>query len=381
VKGLGKGAGGARADRGGAPRARRVRSGTLLASPCVSIVVDNHNYERFLAHAIDSALAQTYPAVEVVVVDDASTDGSRDVIARYGDRVVPVLLARNRGQGGAFNAGFAACHGDVILFLDADDWLYPGAAARAVSAFAPGVSQVQFRLQIVDGEDRPVDLLPAPEVAFDSGDVVPLLLSRGRYESTVTSGNAFARATLAAILPVPEESFRMSADGYLVTAAPFEGRVASIEEPLGAYKKHGANLWASSSVEGLAEQFRRSIAHDAERLAAIGHRARVKGLTLRPEPGNRDPVHLTSRLGSLVLEPARHPVSSDTRLALGLRGAWASRSARLPLARRLLLAAWFVALGIAPRRWASTFLSWRLVPGSRPPVLRSSMARLRALLR
>src|SRR5439155_27325938 len=134
---------------------------------------------------IDSALDQSYPAIEVVVVDDASRDNSRDVIQSYGARVVPVLLEDNAGQGAAFNAGFRACHGDVVLFLDADDWLYPHAVARVVAAFDPGVAQVQFRLHLLDGDGRQLDVLPAPEVRFDDGDVVPILLSRRRSENIV----------------------------------------------------------------------------------------------------------------------------------------------------------------------------------------------------
>ena len=68
---------------------------TILASvprPLVSIVVNNYNYGRYLGRSIESALAQTYPRTEVVAVDDASTDGSREVIRRY-PRVVPVFKA------------------------------------------------------------------------------------------------------------------------------------------------------------------------------------------------------------------------------------------------------------------------------------------------
>jgi hypothetical protein len=78
---------------------------------------------------------------------------------------------------------------DFIAEL-ADDWLYPHAVARVVAALAPGVAQVQFRLHLVDGDGREIDLLPPPEVKFDDGDVAPILLRRGRYENTVTSGNA-----------------------------------------------------------------------------------------------------------------------------------------------------------------------------------------------
>src|SRR6188768_2225570 len=103
--------------------------------PLVSIVIDNYNYARFLRAAVDSALAQAYPRVEVVVVDDGSTDDSREVIARYGDRISAVFKP-NGGQASAFNAGFAASHGDLVLFLDSDDVLLPSAVAAAADVFA-----------------------------------------------------------------------------------------------------------------------------------------------------------------------------------------------------------------------------------------------------
>src|ERR1700678_1998229 len=168
-----------------------------MNAPRASIVITNYNYGRFVARCIDSALAQSYPDTEVVVVDDASQDHFREIIQSYGKRAVPVLQERNGGQGAAFDAGFRACQGDVVLFLDADDWLYPHAVARVVAALSPGVAQVPFRLHLVDRDGRQIDLLPPPEVEFDDGDVVPTLLSRGRYENTVTSGNAFARTTLS----------------------------------------------------------------------------------------------------------------------------------------------------------------------------------------
>ena len=96
--------------------------------PRVSIVVNNFNYERYVGEAIDSALAQDHDDVEVVVVDDGSTDGSPEVIASYAERIVPVLKS-NGGQGSAFNAGFAAATGAAVIFLDADDRLAPQAGA------------------------------------------------------------------------------------------------------------------------------------------------------------------------------------------------------------------------------------------------------------
>ncbi len=76
------------------------------SKPLVSILINNYNYGRFLSKAIDSALNQEYQNIEVIVVDDGSTDDSRKIIESYGERIKPVLK-ENGGQASAFNAGFS----------------------------------------------------------------------------------------------------------------------------------------------------------------------------------------------------------------------------------------------------------------------------------
>lgn len=333
----------------------------------VSIVIANYNYARFLARSIDSALAQDHPAVEVVVVDDASTDQSAGVIRRYGARVVACLKEANGGHGAAFNAGFAASSGQIVFFLDADDYLYPEAVSTVVAAWDSGISQAQFRLHLVDDSRRIMDTYPPPELSFDGGDVRPLLLRCGRYRTTVTSGLAFDRRTLETILPMPETKFRQGADGYLATLAPVYGSVTSIDACLGAYCQHGANH--SDFADRLAERARWRVEHDFHRLEALaGHAA---GLRLDPprDVCRNDPVHLEERLASLCAERARHPVPDDTRIGLGTAGAVASLGMNGSLRRRLFLAAWFVAVGVLPRGLARNVLSWKLVASSRPAVL------------
>jgi glycosyltransferase involved in cell wall biosynthesis len=115
-----------------------------MIEPFVSIFINNYNYARFLPRSIESALPQTWRRLEVLAVDDASTDGSQEIIARYAGRVVPVLQAANGGQGAAINAGIRVSRGDVVMLLDADDWLYPEAASRVAAAFGPGVGKVRI---------------------------------------------------------------------------------------------------------------------------------------------------------------------------------------------------------------------------------------------
>jgi len=348
--------------------------------PLVSIVINNFNYARYLGQSIESALAQTHPRTEVVVVDDLSTDDSRSIIRRYGDRIAPVLPERNGGQAAAMNAGFAASRGEVIFFLDSDDYLYPYAVERVLSLWKPGISKLQFRLDLVNREGEKLDLFPPPEVRLDSGDVVPLLLAAGRYETTVTTGNAFARGVLERILPIPETDFRIAADGYLVTVAPLFGPVQSFDEPLGAYRQHGENAWAPGTT-GLGERLRKALVHDGRRYAALREKARTLDLEVAGSPGLRDHSHLATRLSSLCIDPGLHPHQDDSRLGLALRGALSARGARLPVKRRAVLAAWFVALGILPRAVAAKAAAWRIMPGSRPPAVDRVLKAVRRLVR
>lgn len=98
----------------------------MAVSPLVSIIINNYNYGRFLQESIRSALGQDYEKVEVIVVDDGSTDNSRQIIESKGNTITAVLKP-NGGQASAYNAGFKVCHGELVIFLDSDDTLFPEA--------------------------------------------------------------------------------------------------------------------------------------------------------------------------------------------------------------------------------------------------------------
>ena len=87
----------------------------------LSIVVSSYNYGRYLRRAIDSALDQAWSPLQVIVVDDGSTDGSRAIIESYGDRI-ETLFQKNQGQIASCTAGLGLCEHDVVIFLDSDDF-------------------------------------------------------------------------------------------------------------------------------------------------------------------------------------------------------------------------------------------------------------------
>ncbi|BAU42659.1 glycosyltransferase family 2 protein [Leptolyngbya sp. O-77] len=332
----------------------------------VSIIINNYNYARFLGQAIDSSLNQTYSEIEVIVVDDGSQDGSREIILGYGDRIVPVLKP-NGGQASAMNAGFRVSKGEIIVFLDADDYFFPHAVDTIVSQWMPGIAQMQARLESRDAEGNYIDLYPAPEIAFNTGDVTPLLLTKGRYNTTVTSGTSFSRMVLEKILPIPEADFRISADGYLVSVSPFYGQVFAIETPIGVRRKHGENLWAASSQEIDVSRFRKSLQHDRLRYQAIAGTAKGVGRSLDGDPGLKDTLHLTDRLVSLKVDPRGHLYPTDSCMMLAWKGFWAVwKYSTYSRKRKLILSLWFLWVGYLPVALAKPAIAWFLLGKSRP---------------
>jgi len=103
----------------------------------LSILIDTYNHKRLIETAINSVLEQDFPATqrEVIVVDDGSTDGTPEIVRRYGPQV-RLITKKNGGQASAFNAGIPECRGEVIVFLDGDDWWAPGKLRKIAHAFA-----------------------------------------------------------------------------------------------------------------------------------------------------------------------------------------------------------------------------------------------------
>ncbi|HEY9612926.1 glycosyltransferase family 2 protein, partial [Allocoleopsis sp.] len=181
----------------------------MLNSPLVSILINNYNYGHFLPEAIVSALNQTYSNVEVIVVDDGSTDNSQEIIKSYGDKIIPILK-ENGGQASAFNTGFAASRGEIICFLDSDDLFKAEKAAELANIFVenPDIGWCFHPLEFLS--TRP-EKMSQPSYTGSSGkyDIRPYI-KRGKlkgilpFDSLATSGMCFRRSLLQQILPMPE---------------------------------------------------------------------------------------------------------------------------------------------------------------------------------
>jgi len=240
----------------GTPRTSNTLKSSQTVPKPVSIIINNYNYARFVRQAIESALAQTYGNTELIIVDDGSTDGSVEIIKEYEDQAT-VILKENGGQASAFNVGVARAAGDLILLLDSDDYLLPEAVETCVNHFPDGYSRVFFRLSVVDGDGRPI-LSPRaalPFMDFDGSAIAAAAEGTG-FPSIPTSGNVFDAGHLKAILPIPEDEFRICADAFVLIRTAVTGPVRSIDQVLGAYRVHGNNRYTEKSPELLVDKKR-----------------------------------------------------------------------------------------------------------------------------
>jgi len=310
----------------------------------ITLIITNYNYARYLHLSIESALSQTHPDLQVVVVDDGSRDASREVLDGYADRT-ELVLKDNGGQASAMNAGFARARGEVVIFLDADDLLDRETAAVVAAAHSAEISKYQWYLDLMDADGRRIGGR-IPSRRAEDGDLAARVLSHGprSYVCPPTSGNAWSRAFLEQVMPLPE-ALKTGADPYLMDTAPLFGRVLTVERAMGLYRLHGGNMHAIKRTI-TPGNLRAVLVEDQLRREFLADRARAAGIPVpRGEWADRDWRMLLVRT---LLYRSGDP---DLRQSLRTLVAAALRSHR-SLAARLALAAFLVAVCVVPRRMA-----------------------------
>jgi glycosyltransferase involved in cell wall biosynthesis len=205
--------------------------------PLVSAVIPAYNASRFLADAIRSALDQTGADVEVVVVDDGSTDATRDVAESFG-AAIRYERQHNQGMAGARNTGIGLCRGEYVGFLDADDTWLPGKVLRQLEALssAPSVRATYGACTVVDADLKPITVQGSQRRASALEDLILL----GNIVGSICS-LLVERHLLDAIGGFSRE-FSNCADWELAIRLARHTELLYVPEPLVTYRQHGANL-------------------------------------------------------------------------------------------------------------------------------------------
>ena len=308
--------------------------------PSFSVVICNFNYARFVGEAIQSALDQNYPPdrLQVIVVDDGSTDGSRLVYRQFaGDPRFMAVLQENRGQSAAFAAGACAATGDYICLLDSDDLFLPHKLERVATHIA------QLR-------ETPDNLFLCHDLAIeDIGGATPVRVRQSWFDVagitqlpdrmtladqvmefpfSIPCGLVFSRSVIVACLQaIPSWDFKRGTDGVLCPAAFLKtGSVHYLKEQLGCYRIHADNEMATLKDGRYAWRFKPKIripktlhflerwidALDqsaAQRAAALDWLRRMEHLGRRLSASRqlREPA-----VGVLVLGNTNHGAGSDS---------------------------------------------------------------------
>jgi len=223
-----------------------------MTRPLVSILINNHNYAAFLEEAIESALAQTYRPIEVIVVDDGSVDGSREILKRYERQGnITLILKENEGQASAFNAGFESAQGEILCLLDSDDRFKPHKVKKVVEQFQrhPEAGWLSHPLTYIwEGTSRegPLPSVNVSYATYPSMADIPAMLRQGRrphFDFAPTSGLVFRREVIDRVLPIAPLGLPVGADTYLKFSASVVAPVIFYPEPLAEQRIHEHNAY------------------------------------------------------------------------------------------------------------------------------------------
>lgn len=231
-----------------------------MPKPFVTALIDTYNQEAFIEKAITSVLEQDFPAseTEILVVDDGSTDRTADTVEKFAPRV-RLLRKRNGGQASAFNAGIPEAQGEIVAFLDGDDWWAPSKLSAVTNIFAaePAVGLVGHGTTQVYLDGQRQTEVPREVTRFRLASSEDAKVFRMRRGFLGTSRMAYRREILNRIGVVPE-ALLFEADEYLFTLAGLFADVMILPESYTFYRLHGGNLFqfANGNKDALGRKLR-----------------------------------------------------------------------------------------------------------------------------
>lgn len=247
----------------------------------LSILIDTYNHERLIEQAINSVLAQDFPVSEreVLVIDDGSTDRTAEIVRRFAPHV-RLITKQNGGQASAFNAGILECRGEVIVFLDGDDWWGPGKLRKVAQLFTEDVSLGMLGHAFIESFDDGTHKIIAPgeKINFQLNSISTANFFRLSRCYFGTSRLALRADIARKILPVPE-ALIFEADEYLFTMAAALGKCALLPDPLTHYRVHAGSLFLGAGASRSGERRKARVIADL----ASALRAALPG-TGAPQP-------------------------------------------------------------------------------------------------
>lgn len=255
------------------------------ADPRVSVVIPTYNASPFIERTLRSVLDQDFTELEVVVVDDGSTDNTTAIVEGFENRV-RLIRQKNAGVAAARNRAIAEARGDLVAFLDHDDVWYPGKLRRQVELLdsRPDVGVVYGNAQFIDLEDKRMWTYLSPPRLHRGSVLVPLFL-----DCFIPLLTAVVRADLIAKIGAFSPRWHIAEDYDLFLRAAEVTKVDYVDGIVAGYRIHPGNLSRSYARRILEEQevLTACLARDPSLRSQVGETAvRLRMSGLRCEPGH-----------------------------------------------------------------------------------------------
>jgi GT2 family glycosyltransferase len=238
----------------------------------VSIITPSYNQASYLEQTLRSVLGQDYPDIEYIVIDGASTDGSVEIIRKYADRLAYWVSEKDHGQAGAINKGFARAHGEIVAWLNSDDYYLPGAVAAAVKVFDenPEVALVYADMLAVDAQGQTTNELKYQQLSLED-----LLCFQIIGQPAV-----FMRRSALEKTGGLDSTFHFLLDHLLWIRIAQQGKLIHVDQTWAAARYHAEAKNRAKAAEFGREAFRilETVAQDgnlAPALAKVNRRARA----------------------------------------------------------------------------------------------------------
>ena len=325
----------------------------------ITVVILNFNYELYVPKAIRSVLRQTQACHKLIIVDDGSTDNSRqiirDTIEDAGQEIV-FVEKENGGMISAANAAFPHIKSEYVLFLDADDELLDHCIESVSAELGVAPALLHFPLNLITESGTVFGTFPnLRRYSLSEGEGLDELLRPGFYIKTSTSGNVYSADALSKLFPIPDCNLsqltgydsRMPLDAYLTNKIIYFGPVKCLIRPLGNYRIHTNNSGAGRTVWNSEQKRIRTLAllqNDIEFFSDRGIE-NFSAIILR-DPRLLLNIAIQNRIGSTNLSNKNFSVTCQ-RIASSIKANIISRV--LPVSHAALIYSLLIFLPVIPR--------------------------------
>ena len=223
-----------------------------MANPAVTVLIDTYNHERYVEQAIVSVLEQDFPPgeMEIVIVDDGSTDSTPSIVEKFLPRL-RYIRKKNGGQASAFNAAIPGLRGEIVAFLDGDDWWAKQKLSAVAAAFEanPEIAAVGHGFYEVRDTEPPREMiLPQKPCRLDLASIDSARLADSGITLLGTSRLSVRRIVLDRMGPLPEE-LTFCADTPIIALALALGGAVILDRPLCYYRLHARNMCAHDPTD------------------------------------------------------------------------------------------------------------------------------------